>query len=190
MSALDYADLHRRATDSFAARVATVGDEQWHVPTPCSAWDVHALVNHLVYENRWTPPIFEGRTIAEVGDQFEGDLLGADPKGAWADSARAATAAVSADGASGRTVHLSFGDVPGSEYAMQLTADLLIHGWDLARATGGDEKLDPELVAVVATWFQANEDGYRQAGAIAERPSLASDADQQTQLLGAFGRTA
>ena len=190
MPRADTADLHRRATESFAARVAGVGDDQWHLSTPCADWDVRVLVNHLVYENRWTAPLFEGATIAEVGDRFEGDLLGDDPKAAWAASAAEATAAVSVPGATERTVQLSFGDTPAGEYAMQLTADLLIHGWDLARATGGDEKLDPELVAAVAAWFEANEEGYRQAGAIAERPGMPAGADQQTLLLAAFGRGA
>src|SRR5207249_4912195 len=113
-----------------------------------------------------------------------------DPKAAWAASAAEATGAVSVPGAIERSVHLSFGDTPAGEYAMQLTADLLIHGWDLARATGGDEKLDPELVAAVAAWFEANEEGYRQAGAIAERPPVPTGADQQTLLLAAFGRVA
>ncbi len=184
----DPAELHRRATESFAARVAGVGDDQWGLPTPCSDWDVRALVNHLVYENRWTAPLVEGATIAEVGDRFEGDLLGDDPKGAWAASASEATSAVLVPGAVERTVHLSFGDTPGGEYAMQLAADLLVHGWDLARATGGDEKLDPELVAAVAAWFEANESHYRRAGAIAARPPVPPGADQQTVLLAAFGR--
>ena len=190
MPRADHAELHRRATESFAARVAEVGDDQWHLSTPCAAWDVHQLVNHMVYENRWTAPLFEGATIAEVGDRYEGDLLGDRPKAAWAASAAEATAAVSAPGATERTVHLSFGDTPASEYAMQLIADLLIHGWDLARATGGDEKLDPELVAAVAAWFEANEDGYRQSGSIAARPPVPAGADQQTLLLAAFGRSA
>ncbi|HEU4399007.1 MAG TPA: TIGR03086 family metal-binding protein, partial [Actinomycetota bacterium] len=134
----DASELHRRATDAFGDRVHAIADDQWELPTPCSEWSVRQLVNHLVYENRWTAPIFAGRTIAEVGDRFEGDLLGDDPAAAWDDSAKEAVAAVTEQGATERTVHLSFGDVPGSEYAMQLFADHLIHGWDLARAIGAD----------------------------------------------------
>ena len=62
-------------------------------------------------------------------------------------------AAVDDPAAMDRTVHLSFGDFPGCEYAMQLLADLLVHGWDLARATGADERMDPELVDVCRAWF-------------------------------------
>jgi uncharacterized protein (TIGR03086 family) len=188
--AIDASELHRRAADAFGARVHAVRDDQWELPTPCSEWNVRQLVNHLVYENRWTAPIFAGRTIAEVGDRFEGDLLGDDPRAAWDDSAKEAVAAVTEQGATGRTVQLSFGDVPGSEYAMQLFADHLIHGWDLARAIGADERLDPELVDACARWFAEMEDGYRSSGAIGPRPETPPGADAQARLLAAFGRTA
>ena len=95
-----------------------------------------------------------------------------------------------ADGVLERMVHLSFGDVPGQEYAQQLHADLLIHGWDLARATGGDEGLDPELVQACASWFKEREELYRGSGAVGPRAELPAGADAQTELLAAFGRSA
>jgi uncharacterized protein (TIGR03086 family) len=186
----DVSKLHRRAAKAFGAHVHAIRDDQWELPTPCSEWNVRQLVNHLVYENRWTAPIFAGRTIAEVGDRFEGDLLGDDPRAAWDDAAKEAVDAVQEQGAMERTVHLSFGDVPGSEYAMQLFADHLIHGWDLARAIGADERLDTGMVDACARWFVANEAGYRSSGAVGPRPDLPHDADPQTRLLAAFGRTA
>jgi hypothetical protein len=72
----------------------------------------------------------------------------------------------------------------------QLYADHLIHAWDLARAIGADERLDPELVDACAAWFASMEDTYRAIGAIAERPEVPPGADAQTTLLAAFGRTA
>jgi uncharacterized protein (TIGR03086 family) len=183
------AELHRRAAETFGTRVHQVKDDQWELPTPCSDWNVRQLVNHLVYENLWTAPLMAGGTIAEVGDRFEGDLLGDDPKGAWDRSHQEAGAAVQAEGALDQTVHLSFGDTPASEYVMQLFADHLIHGWDLARAIGADERLDPELVDACATWFTAMEPLYRAGGSIGPRPDTPAGADDQTRLLAAFGRT-
>jgi uncharacterized protein (TIGR03086 family) len=183
-------DLHRRACDEFGRRLEAAADDQWHLPTPCSEWDVRTLVNHIVAENLWTPPLMEGRTIAEVGDRFEGDVLGADPKTAFRNAAAAAVDAVSSDGAMDRTVHLSFGDAPAPEYAMQLFADHVIHAWDLARGIGADDHLDPELVAACTEWFKSMEDAYRSAGAIGPRPAVSEGADAQTQLLAMFGRTA
>lgn len=185
----DVRKLHQRAIESFGARVHAIRDDQWGSRTPCEEWDVRTLVNHLVYENRWMPPLLAGGTIAEVGDRFEGDLLGDDGKAAWDDSAADAVAAVQGDGAMERTVHLSMGDFPGSEYTMQVFADLVIHGWDLARAIGADERIDPGLVDACATWFAPMEEAYRSGGAIGPRVETPPEADPQTRLLAVFGRS-
>jgi uncharacterized protein (TIGR03086 family) len=185
---MDAPELHQRASEEFGRRVHLIGDDQWEQPTPCSDWDVRELVRHLVDENLWTPPLMEGSTIAEIGGRFEGDMLGDDPRKAYDESAAPAIAAIHGDGAMERTVHLSFGDFPGREYTMQLFADHLIHAWDLARAIGVDERLDPELVAACAAWFEPMEAAYRSAGAIGPAVPVAPDADDQTRLLAAFGR--
>lgn len=187
---MNVADLHPRACEAFGARARVVAPGQWTSATPCAGWDVRALVNHVVAEDRWTPPLLAGRTIAEVGDRFAGDLLGDDPVGACEDAAREAVAAMAGEGVLERTVHLSFGDVPGREYALQLFADHLIHAWDLARATGGDETLEADLVAACAAWFDGAEAAYREAGVIGPRPALPADADPQAVLLARFGRSA
>jgi uncharacterized protein (TIGR03086 family) len=182
--------LHRRSCEGFGDLVRRVGPDRWTAATPCSDWNVHALVNHLVNENLWTPPLMAGKTIAEVGDAFDGDLLGADPVAAYDTAARAATEAVAADGALDRIVHLSFGDVQAAEYVGQLFVDHLVHTWDLARALGEDDLLDPELVAVAVEWFGPREELYRSAGMIAARPDLPAGAGDQDRLLAAFGRAA
>jgi uncharacterized protein (TIGR03086 family) len=182
-------DLHRRACEEFGRRIDTVADGQWHLPTPCSDWDVRTLVNHIVSETLWTSPLMEGRTIKDIGDRFDGDVVGDDPRNAFHEAATPAIDAMSSDGAMSRTVHLSFGDTPAPEYAMQLFADYLIHGWDLARAIGGDDRLDPELVAACSEWFKSVENAYRSAGAIGPRPDVPAGADPQTELLAMFGRS-
>jgi uncharacterized protein (TIGR03086 family) len=184
---MDVTDLHQRTVAEFVSRLDTVGDK-WSAPTPCSDWDVRALVNHIAYEDLWTVPLMEGATIAEVGDRFEGDLLGDDPVAAARAAADAATIAAASGLVAGRTVHLSFGDTPAEEYAYQLAADHLIHGWDLAAATDGDRRFDPELVDSIAAWFENREDLFRGAGIIAERPGGVTSDDPQDQLLLAFGR--
>ena len=182
--------LFRGAVGEFDARVRRIGDDQWQAATPDEDWSVRDLVNHIVGEDLWAPPLLAGATIAEVGDRFAGDVLGAEPQAAWAVASAGAVGAVEQDGAMDRIVHLSFGDFPGREYALQLFADHLIHAWDLARAIGADERLDAGLVSSCATWFDAVEDAYRDAGAIAARPPVPADADAQTMLLARFGRSA
>jgi len=187
---MDTSAMFSRAVAEFGSRVRQIGDDQWQAATPDEDWNVRDLVNHVVGEDLWAPALLAGSTIAEVGDRFDGDVLGVDPKAAWAQASGAAVRAVEGEGAMDRIVHLSFGDFPGREYTLQLFADHLIHAWDLARAIGADERLDAELVVSCATWFAPVEDAYRGAGAIAARPPVPGDADAQTVLLASFGRRA
>lgn len=184
------AALHAAAARWFGALVHEVRPEQWSLPTPCSEWNVRDLVNHVTGEALWTGPLMAGRTIADVGDRFDGDVLGPDPVAAWDAAAAQARTAVDAPDALDRTVHLSFGDTPAAEYVSQLFADHLVHGWDLAEALGADTRMDPRLVAACASWFDAVESMYRQAGAIGPRPAVDPGADAQTVLLARFGRSA
>jgi uncharacterized protein (TIGR03083 family) len=89
----------RRALEATGRIVANVAPGQWTAPTPCAAWDVHALVNHLVAGNLWAAELAGGRTVEEVGDRLDGDLLGTDPRRAYDASAAAANAAFAAPGA-------------------------------------------------------------------------------------------
>ena len=84
---MDLNTLHRRTVESWERYLDGVAADQWDLPTPCTEWDVRALVNHVVGEDRWTRPLLQGMTIAEVGDRFDGDLLGDDPQAVGHDAA-------------------------------------------------------------------------------------------------------
>ena len=184
---MDPVELYRRTSDEWLARVRAVKPDAWDAPSPCTDWNARDVVNHIVGEELWLPPLMDGATVAEVGDRYDGDLLGDDPVVKAEQAAADAVAGVPQPVAEKRIVHLSFGDFPASEYTCQLAADHLIHAWDLAAAVGGDRRLDPELVSAIAEWFGPVEGAYRGAGAIADRPEV-GDQDPQTQLLAAFGR--
>ena len=83
LAAMDPLAAHRSALRQFDDRVQIIRDDQWNNATPDTEWDVTALVRHLVYEQLWVPELLAGRTIAEVGDALDGDILGDDPKAAW-----------------------------------------------------------------------------------------------------------
>jgi uncharacterized protein (TIGR03086 family) len=183
----DLVELYGRAVGQFGRHLTTVGD-RWHAPTPDTEWDVRALVNHVLGENLWAPPLLDGLTIADVGDRFDGDQLGDEPARAWADAAASSIVAVGASGALDRTVHVSFGDIPGHVYVSQLVCDHLIHGWDLARAIGADGTLDTELVDFAFDFLVPQVDGWRSAGVFGPRIELAGDADRQSELLAITGR--
>jgi uncharacterized protein (TIGR03086 family) len=184
----DVGALYRRSVEWWSTRVAAVTDDQWDLPTPCSEWSVRDLVNHVVGEDLWTSPLMRGQTIEQVGDRFDGDLLGDDPRSAGRQAAVEATATVEETLPSHGTVQLSYGEESMDEYIRQLTADHLVHGWDLAAATGATRELDSALVDGVGAWFEQMEEAYRGSGVIAARGALSGD--PQSDLLARFGRDA
>lgn len=183
-------EQHARAAAEFGSRVHAIKADQWEAPTPCPDWDVRALVNHLVNEQLWVPPLMSGATVADVGDALDGDLLGEDPVAAWDAATAAATAALTADGALSRVVHLSFEDVTGDVYAWQLIGDLAIHAWDLARAIGADETIDDDLAAEVIVKLTPDVATYAEYGLFAAPLEVAEGANAQTRLLALTGRQA
>jgi uncharacterized protein (TIGR03086 family) len=183
---MDLESLYRRTVQSWTDRVDAIGPDQWAAQTPCAKWDVRAVVNHVVGEDLWTEPLVRGLTIEDVGDRFDGDLLGPDPQAAAQAAAEVAVEAVASALPAHAKVHLSYGDEDLDEYVRQLAADHLVHGWDVAVATGGDTRLEPELVEEVAAWFAEREALYRSSGAVG--PRVDTDDDPQSQLLAGFGR--
>lgn len=185
---MDLNTLYHRTVETWADRVNAVGADQWDDPTPCRDWTVRDLVNHVVGEDRWTVPLVEGLTIADVGSTLDGDLLGDDPIGSALDAAREASGRVAQKLPEAGVVHVSYGDIPIGDYVHELAADHLIHSWDLAAAVGGDTRLDEELVAELAQFFAGREEFYREVGVIG--PRAISSGGQQADLLAATGRDA
>jgi uncharacterized protein (TIGR03086 family) len=184
----DLLDLHRRALDATGQVVANIARAQGTAPTPCDGWDVTALLNHIVAGNFWAAELVSGKTIDEVGSALDGDVLGDDMTGAYQASAAAAAAAFARAGALDSPCAVSYGPVPGSVYAGHRIVDVLIHGWDLAVATGQDATLDPELVAGCTAIVEPQIDLLRGSGMFSESPDVGPDADAQTRLLSLLGR--
>ena len=184
---MEIGTLHERTVAEWTRVVEGVGADQWEQPTPCTEWSVRDLVNHVVGEDLWTAPLLQGSTIEEVGDRFDGDLLGDDPVARARAAADEAVGAVADRLPRGGTVHLSYGDEQLDEYLYQLAADHLVHAWDLAAATGTDPAFGPEAVDAIAEWYAGREELYRSAGAVGARhPEPGNDA--LSRLITAFGR--
>jgi uncharacterized protein (TIGR03086 family) len=185
---MDAGELHARATEEFGKRVAAIGEGQWGDPTPCTEWDVRALLNHLTGEQAWIPPLVtEGLTVPDVGTRFDGDILGDDPKAAWETAAKEAVASFGAGGALTKAVHLSGRDVPGERYAHEVFCDLVVHSWDLAKGIGKYEEIDPELLQACWDIGTPMVDEWRKYGVYGDNLEPADD-DLQTRLLAYYGR--
>ena len=161
----DIAKQHRQALEATRTTVAGVKADQWAAPTPNEGWDVRVLVNHIVSGNLWVGELATGRTIEEVGDRLDGDVLGEDPLRAYDAAAPVAAAAFEAPGALDAPCAVSYGPVPGSVYAGHRLIDVLIHGWDLAVATGQDTTLDPDLVEACLSVVEPQADQFQASGA-------------------------
>jgi uncharacterized protein (TIGR03086 family) len=185
----DPRQAHRRAVDEYGARVAAVGDDQWARPTPCTEWHVRDLVGHMVYENRWAVPLLKGVAPSEQAESLGRDLLGSDPKAAWEASAYQAAEAVAATDLD-QMVHVSYGDVPARHYISEYATDLTVHAWDLSRAIGADEALDPALVEFAYTHTAPLEDRLKETAMFGEKIEVSPQADTQTKLLAICGRRA
>jgi uncharacterized protein (TIGR03086 family) len=186
----DLRELYRRACERYGEHVHAIRDEQWSGATPCTEWDVRALVGHLITEVAWVPPLMGGRSVAEVGDELSGDLVGEDPAASWDRYAPASIEVVAEPGAMERTVRLTKREVSATDYVSEVFVDLLIHGWDLARAIGTDETLDPESVEIVYERMKPHESEMNSSGVFGSHVEAADGSDLQTQLLAVFGRTA
>jgi uncharacterized protein (TIGR03086 family) len=177
----------RRAQDGFTAALDAAGGK-WDASTPCAEWNVRELVNHVVGEFLWAPPLVEGKTIEEVGDAFDGDVLGDDPVATWRKAVDGSRAAFGADGALERTVHLSFGDFSGNDYCWQLISDVLVHTWDLARGVGADDALPGDLSDDVYAVLDPMLNAFGPNDFFAAPREVGSDASPQERLLARTGR--
>ncbi len=186
--AVDLPRVHERALQHTRTYVAGVTDEQWRAPTPDEEWDVRTLVNHIVSGNLWVVPLVEGKSIEEVGDRYDGDVLGSDPLTSYDRSAEGAAAAFNAPGAMQAPCKVSYGPVPGEIYAGHRFVDVLIHGWDLAKATGQDATLPADLVEACFEVIEPQKDLLKASGMFGSEVDVPPDADRQTQLLATLGR--
>lgn len=189
MSGSPLLDRHGEALDLFSSHVHAIRADQWNAPTPCTEWSVRDLVNHLVGEQLWVVPLVrEGKTVADVGEAYDGDLLGDDPVGTWDRAMAAARDAFREPGALDRTVQLSSGESTVSAYCAQMTADAIVHSWDLARGIGADDRIPMPLVDFALQELTPYADGLAASGLFGPPVPVPADADAQTKLLAMLGR--
>ncbi|WP_409466141.1 TIGR03086 family metal-binding protein [Amycolatopsis sp. GA6-003] len=155
------------ASTEFDQRLSSVRPEQWAAPTPCAEWNVRQLVNHLVRGNLNYVDLLAGGTREEFLRMRDVDALGDDPLTAYPASVRLVAVAFGRPGALDEVLDYPLGKVTGRQALAVRAADSTIHAWDLARALGGNDRLDPALV----TWI--SEDLETIYAGLAESPVAA-----------------
>lgn len=180
MSAI--ADRYRSLAADLTTRIAAVPADRWDSPSPCEGWTARDVLHHLLEAHR-TLPAMAG-VIVPAGPSADDD-----PLGAW-EAARDGVQAVLDDPAQ---AHREFDGLLGPTTVQEsldrfLCLDLLVHGWDIARATGTDEHLDPAEVDRVYTDALALGDTIRRPEVCGPPVPVPADADPQTRLLAHLGR--
>lgn len=159
--------------------VGNISPDQLDNTTPCAKFAVRDVLDHMIGGATQFAAAFNGvePSAPPEGDQLAnfGPVLGS------------LVAAVSADGALDRTVQAPFGDVPGETFARFIALDGLVHGWDMATATGQSYDPSDELVAEVTAFATGALDPLRDGDTFAnatEAPAGASPIEQLAALTG------
>jgi uncharacterized protein (TIGR03086 family) len=179
------ADEHRRVAAAFTTTVEGTPPESWDAPAPVEGWVARDVVRHLV---EWLPAFLDGAVQIRLP---AGPSVDDDPAGAWRSQTDAVQALLDDREAADREHDLPhIGRMTlGNAIDMIYTSDVFLHRWDLARATGQDETLDPEKCAVMLEGMLPLDEVLRQSGQYGPRVDVPDDADVQTKLLAFIGRT-
>ena len=176
------ADRHRVVAGVFSDRVR--GTHDWDAQAPVDGWTARDVVRHLT---GWFPGFLAAGAGVELA---RGPSVETDPVSAWEVHAAAVQALLDDPGTSDRVLSdRHIGEVP-LDLAVDrfYTADVFMHTWDLARATGQDDRLDPGFCGELLSGMEPMEDVIRASGQYGERIPVPPDADVQARLLGFIGR--
>lgn len=164
--------------------VVGIRPDQLDAATPCDEFTVRGVLEHMISGATAFAAAFRGETPAEP------DL--SDPLGTFGTFGEALgdlVAAISAPGALDQTVAAPFGEVPGDTFARFVVLDGMVHGWDMAVATGQSYDPPEELVAVVDAFAHQAIDPLRDGQTFAAAVEPASDASPVERLANYTGRT-
>jgi uncharacterized protein (TIGR03086 family) len=175
--------------NEFERRLLLIGGEDWGRPTPCSKWDVRALVNHVIGGCRRYTMLLHGASADELW-ATKAEYVGGDTSGSFRKAADEMLASFAEPDALSRTVHHPDGDCSGQVLAGMRVGEFAVHGWDLARAIGADEMLSPDLVGWCSGMVSGMGAALSRSGHFqAPRGELPASATAQDRLLHFLGRS-
>lgn len=176
------AERHRQIGQVFTDRVR--GTRSWDMPAPVSGWVARDVVRHLV---EWLPALLAGGSTVRLPAVPSVDD---DPVSAWQAHVAAVQELLDDHATAGLTLsNPHIGALPVERAIDQFyTSDVFMHTWDLARATGQDDRLDSRTCAMMLAGMEPLEHVIRSSGQYGPRVPVPEDADAQTKLLGFIGR--
>jgi uncharacterized protein (TIGR03086 family) len=179
----EVSDRYRKVAGNFTARVDAVPADKWDAPAPCEGWVARDVVRHVV---EWMPAMFFGGAGLDVPKMPSVDD---DPVAAWHALDRALGGGLDDPEIASRVVESQAGshrfDVAVDTFG---TPDLLVHTWDLARATGLDETLDADEVHKLFLAMEPLDEMLRASGQFGPRVDVPATASEQDKLIAFSGR--
>jgi uncharacterized protein (TIGR03086 family) len=161
--------------------------------TPCTEWEVRSLLNHVLGAMSLGAALLTDTTPehpSPPGGLPDVDLVGTNAAGAYRSAAEALLAAAGTKGSLDAVHQTPLGEMPGAVLGGILTLDLLVHGWDLARATGQDVAFDADLATHVLGFAeQAIQPEMRDGGLVGPVVAVDADSSAMDRLVGHMGRT-
>jgi uncharacterized protein (TIGR03086 family) len=182
MSLDEIRDRHDRLSKAFAAKIDQIPSDKWESPSPCEGWSARDVVKHVSE----TPAMIFKMAGREFGDT---PPVEKDPAAAFA-STRQKIQDVLKDSDVATTEYDSvFGRTSLAQSIDRfINFDLVVHGWDLSRAAGLDERIDPQDIARVHAAAESLGDAARNPQVLGPEVPVPDDADEQTKLIGFLGR--
>ena len=175
--------------------VSQIKPDQWALPIP--EWfqvgrtqtdpDLKTIINYHAYDEAWIPDTLAGKTIADIGDKFDGDLLGEDPAISFHElTEKGIKAAKECD--LDKTVHLTYGDFPAHEYLRHIISFRGFRAYDIAKLIGADTKLPTDLVHGMWELLSPDMDQWRKIGVYQPAVNVPASASEQDRLIALSGR--
>jgi uncharacterized protein (TIGR03086 family) len=179
-----------RAAGPFLEIVRNVKPDQLANPTPCADYDVRKLVNHLLF---WGPSLVGAAGKETVpppaAAESDVDLAGADWAAALEAHAERTVAAWGTGDAWTGTTHMGGPmELPAELVGGMVTSEVVLHGWDLARATGQRPEWDEELLSYVHGEVVRSVEQGREMGIYGPEVAVPADASTMDKLLALSGR--
>jgi uncharacterized protein (TIGR03086 family) len=180
----EIADRFRNVAADFTRRALATPDDAWDNPAPCEGWVARDIVEHMT---DWMPAVVvEPAGLARPRVPPVAD----DPLAAWVAFTVAMQEWLDDPDVAAREFETRHGPMRFDDaVALYCIGDIVMHTWDLARATGQDETLDADEVHRLYEGMLPLDDVLRASGHYGPRVEVPDDADEQTKLIAFSGRT-
>ncbi|MEB0001918.1 hypothetical protein E3O55_03450 [Cryobacterium sp. MDB1-18-2] len=189
---MEQRELFLQSDAALRSVIDRITPEQLTLPAPAE-WTstenptIRDILAAHARDEAWVGDVLAGHTIEEVGDRFNGDLLGGDPIASYNRLNDEATAAVRQDLDPAAIVHLQYGDYPLAEYLQHTSIYRAFQAWSIANYLGLEYALPAPLVDLLWEQILPQVDDWRQYGVFPPEVEVPADADKETRLLGTTG---